>query len=113
MLNREQLFIKQQDEFEQLIIEQKQLIIEQKEELNKLILENHEKINYYKSLESQIISISKDKNFIIEEKRKLAIVKEIMAKNKREFDNEKLKFLIEKDSINDFDIDKFINSIVD
>ena len=115
-----ELIIKQKEELYKLLIEHeqkllidKQLIIEQKEELDKLLLENHEKINYYKSLESQIISISNDKNIILEEKRKLAIVKEKMAKNKREFDNEKLKFLIEKDSINDFDIDKFINSIVD
>ena len=33
-----------------------------------------------------------------------------MAKNKREFDDEKLKFEIEKDRINDIDIDKFLNS---
>ena len=120
MLNEKQLIIEQKEELDKLLIEheqlmlnEKQLIIEQKKELDKLILENHEKINYYKSLESQIISISNDKNFITEEKRKLAIVKEKMAKNKREFDNEKLKFLIEKDSINDFDIDKFINSVMD
>jgi hypothetical protein len=98
---------------EQKIISENQIIIKQKEELDKLILENHQKINYYKNLEDQIISINKDKAIIQEEKRKLAIVKEKMAKNKKEFDDEKLKFLIEKDRINEIDIDKFINSVLD
>ena len=82
----------------------------QKEELTKLILENQQKITHYKSLESQILSIDKDKQIILEEKQKLTIVKAKMAKNKREFDDEKLKFEIEKDRINDIDIDKFLNS---
>ena len=43
----------------------------------------------------------------------MAIVKEKMAKNKKEFDDEKLKFEIEKDRINEIDIDKFINSVLD
>jgi hypothetical protein len=30
-----------------------------------------------------------------------------LAKNKKEFDDEKLKFEIEKDKINEIDIDKF------
>jgi hypothetical protein len=111
--NEKELIIKQKETImidEQLITLQKEELSKQKEELDKLILYNQQQIEHYKSLEEKIISIEKDKEIILEEKRKIAICKEIMAKNKLEFDNEKLQFEIHKDRINDFDIDKFINS---
>ncbi len=98
------------DQLTQELITDNEELIKQKEELDKLILYNQQQIEHYKSLEDKIISIEKDKEIILEEKRKIAICKEIMAKNKLEFDNEKLQFEIHKDRINDFDIDKFINS---
>ena len=36
-----------------------------------------------------------------------------MAQQKKEFDEEKFKFELEKDRINDIDVDKFINSVLD
>jgi len=103
----------EKDQFEKY---QAGIIMKEKEkqtELDKLILENQQKINYYKSLEQQIIDVNKEKEIIKEEKRKIAIVKEKMAQQKREFDEEKFKFELEKDRINDIDVDKFINSVLD
>jgi hypothetical protein len=94
--------------------EDKSILIKEKQtELDKLILENQQKIDYYKSLEQQIIDVNKEKDIIKEEKRKIAIVKEKMAQQKRDFDEEKFKFELEKDRINDIDVDKFINSVLD
>ncbi len=89
------------------------MIKEKQTELDKLILENQHKIDYYKNLEQQIIDVNKEKDIIKEEKRKIAIVKEKMAQQKRDFDEEKFKFELEKDRINDIDVDKFINSVLD
>ena len=103
----------EKDQFEKY---QAGIIMKEKEkqtELDKLILENQQKIDYYKSLEQQIIDVNKEKEIIKEEKRKIAIVKEKMAQQKREFDEEKFKFELEKDRINDIDVDKFINSVLD
>ena len=36
-----------------------------------------------------------------------------MAQQKKEFDEEKFKFELEQDRINDIDVDKFINSVLD
>jgi hypothetical protein len=84
------------------------LIKEKQNELDKLILENQQKINHYTSLEQQIIDIQKEKEFIKEEKRKISIAKDKLSQQKRELDDDKFKFELEKDRINDFDIDKFI-----
>ena len=90
-----------------IIMKEKQI------ELDKIILENQQKINYYKSLEQQIIDVNKEKELVKEEKRKIAIVKQKMAQQKKDFDEEKFKFELEKDRINDIDVDKFINSVID
>ena len=79
-----------------------------KDELDKLILENQQKINHYASLEQQIMDVQKEKELIKEENIKIAIVKEKLAQQKRDLDDDKFKFELEKDRINDFDIDKFI-----
>ena len=84
------------------------LIKEKQNELDKLILENKQKINHYVSLEQEIINVQKEKELIKEEKRKIAIVKEKLAQQKKDLDDNKFKFELEKDRINDFDIDKFI-----
>ena len=107
---------KRELQYKKEMIEQEQkgiLIKEKQTELDKLILENQTKIDYYKDFEQQIIDVNKEKELIKEEKRKIAIVKEKMAQQKRDFDEEKFKFELEKDRINDIDVDKFINSVLD
>ena len=54
--------------------EQKGILIKEKQtELDKLILENQTKIDYYKSLEQQIIDVNKEKELVKEEKRKIIL----------------------------------------
>ena len=109
MIIKEKELIKfRQNELDKLILENKILIELKQNELDKLILENQQKINHYASLEQEIINVQKEKELIKEEKRKIAIVKEKLAQQKRELDDNKFKFELEKDRINDFDIDKFI-----
>jgi hypothetical protein len=101
---------------EQQIIDvnkEKEIIKENQTKLDKLILDNQQKIDYYKSLEQQIIDVNKEKEIIKEEKRKIIIVKEKMAQQKRNFDEEKCKFELEKDRINEIDVDNFINSVLE
>lgn len=95
--------VEQKDELNRLILEN---------ELDQLILENQQKIDHYKNLEQQIIEVNKEKEIIKEEKRKIAIVKEKMAQIKRNLDEEKFKLELEKDRINDVNVDEFINSIL-
>jgi hypothetical protein len=106
--NDKELIKVKNDELDKLISDNKKIIKEKQNELDKLILENQQKIDYYASLEQQIIDIQKEKEFIKEDKRKISIAKDKLSQQKRELDDNKFKFELEKDRINDFDIDKFI-----
>ena len=102
--------VEKKEELDKLIIENDKITKNKQNELDKLILENQQKIDYYKNLEQQIIEVNKEKEIIKEEKRKIAIVKEKMAQIKRNLDEEKFKLELEKDRINDINVDDFINS---
>jgi len=109
MIIKEKESIKlKQNELDKLILENKDSIKLKQNELDELILENQRKINHYASLEQQIIEIQKEKELIKEEKRKISIAKDKLSQRKRDLDDDKFKFELEKDRINDFDIDKFI-----
>jgi hypothetical protein len=104
--------VEQKDELNRLILENKRINKDKQNELDKLILENQQKIDHYRNLEQEIIKVNKEKEIIKEEKRKIAICKEKMAQIKRNLDEEKFKLELEKDRINDVNVDEFINSIL-
>ena len=73
---------------------------------NELTQENRKKLD--ELIIEHKLNNHKEKELIKEEKIKIAIVKEKLAQQKRDLDDDKFKFELEKDRINDFDIDKFI-----
>ena len=104
--------VEQKDELNKLILVNERINKNKQNELDKLILENQQKIDHYKSLEQELIKVNKEKELIKEEKRKIAICKEKMAQIKRNLDEKKFKFELEKDRINDVNVNEFINSIL-
>jgi hypothetical protein len=81
--NEKKLIESKNKELDKLMVENKTLIKEKQTELDKLILENHQKIDYYKSLEQQIIDVNKEKDIIKEEKERLQLLKK-KCHNKKE-----------------------------
>jgi len=112
ILKNEKINKYKQNSLDRLILENERINKDKQNELDKLILENQQKINHYKNLEQEIIKVNKEKEIIKEEKRKIAICKEKMAQIKRNLDEEKFKLELEKDKINDINVDEFINSIL-